>query len=202
MFLLIPFIIVLGSFCGIFIIVWRKRAYIRKLDAIEFGDGVSFWVSMFPELKSGFHKINSAKYKEHFLSETEKLLRRLKIVSLKIENAASRWLERFPKSNSHANSSGQEVSEKTEESGKETHLNGQAYFNGSAWKQREQELIIEIAKSPKNGDLYKELGNLYFGQKQWEDAKEALRAAFNLMPEDLEIKARLDKILRRFSPEV
>ncbi|MBI2626865.1 MAG: hypothetical protein HYW77_01335 [Parcubacteria group bacterium] len=194
MFIIFPLILILGSIVAIFAIVWRKRIYLRKLDALEFENGISFWVSMYPELNEVFNKVQLSKYKDHLLTELEKALRRLRIVSLKIENKVSHWLERMPKvleSTAVETNTGNGTTKET------TLVN--LVVNGDDWKKQEQEFVMEIAKSPKNAQLYRKLGALYMKQKLWEDALESLKTAVNLDPEDLESKARLEKVVQKVS---
>ena len=57
-------------------------------------------------------------------------------------------------------------------------------------KMEEQKLIIEIAKNPKNPDLYEVLGDLYMKMAGYTDAKEAYEAAMALVPSKEELKVK------------
>ena len=66
-------------------------------------------------------------------------------------------------------------------------------------KKEEQTLIVEIAKSPKDVDLYKKLADIYIEMGNNEDAHEALSAAYNLKPGDEELSKNLEKIKKHLS---
>ncbi len=62
---------------------------------------------------------------------------------------------------------------------------------------QEQRLILAIAKTPRDPDLYKIIGDIYTQTEEYEDAKEAYQRALKLDPDDYIIKTKLAKVLRK-----
>ena len=64
-------------------------------------------------------------------------------------------------------------------------------------KEKEQLLIIEIAKNPKDTRLYNELGNLYMRTGEYEDAKNSFEKILELEPENEAIRRKLARVLSK-----
>ena len=195
MYLLIPLIIFLASLLLTVWIVTRKFVYLRKLapEALENSAAVqeNFWAEFFPELAGFFKKIKIREYGVAFLAEFEKFLRRLRLISLKIDTLTNRLIHRVRKTAVHHEGILTKEAEIENERGIE--------IAGNGMKKRdliedEQKLIIEIAKNPKDAELYKKLGQIYLKTGDDGDALESFKKALELNPEDKEIKAKLEKI--------
>jgi tetratricopeptide (TPR) repeat protein len=193
MFLLIPFAIFLVSIVLIIGIIARKFVYLKKLTPEIVGaNEENFWAEFFPELSAEIKKINLREYQVSFLAEFEKFLRRLRLISMKIDAFTNSLIHNVRKTTAEHEeilSSRAEIKEIEEpiitpDVQKEL-------------KEEEQRLIIEIAKAPKNAKLYKEIGNIYMKTGDNPDAMEAFKKAFELDPEDTESRTKLDKVLAR-----
>lgn len=181
MFLIIPLILIVGSAWGIGYIVQPK---IRELQGKENLPQVeeSFWRLMFPEFFNFWDRIDFEGFKKNFLNDYEKFLRRVKILSLRTHNLTNKLLEKK-----------QKVAARPEF--KETEpLNGQKAVN-IYFKTKENNLISEIAKNPKDKNLYKTLGALYLENQMYDDAKEVFSVVLELDPNDGEAKEGIDKIV-------
>lgn len=192
MFLLIPFAIFLISVGLILGIVARKFVYLKKLtpEVISGSDEGGFWSEFFPELSAKIKEIKFREYQVGFLAEFEKFLRKLRLISLKIDTFTDRLIHHVRKT-TVAN----EEILNTELLAKENEVTPEA--GKKDLKEEEQKLIIQIAKTPKDAKLYKELGNIYMKTGDNQDAMEAFKKAFELDPEDIESKVKLDKVLAR-----
>lgn len=179
---------------GIVALVVRNLPAIKKADDFEVKKG--FWNLMFIEFVSFYRKIPFREYKQQSIGLYEKFLRRLKIVSLKVENKTSKWLERLPKEESKDISSRQisDIKARDKKEVKKVSEEDIRAAEESNFKKEEKRLITEIAKFPQNADLYKELGALYVKNNVLDDAKEALKVAVELDSEDRETAEILNGI--------
>ena len=146
-----------------------------------------FLSDFFPEIFYQLKKINFSSYKVSFLREFEKFLRRMRVMSLKIDRLTNSLLAKIRTENLKNGIAVQtEFKEKPETApvSKENKT--------SQLKREEQLLIIEIAKAPKNPDLYKKLAEVYIALKNFSDAKESLKAALELNPGDQKTKEKLE----------
>lgn len=194
MYLIIPLILISASLFGIGFIVWPKlRVLKNSSESYKLESGENFWNLMFPEFFHLVDKIDLKSYKESFLSDIEKFLRRIKILSLKIDNAINKWLEQRPKvSNGDFNKVEVDDKEKTgnnieENSKKATVVN-------AVFKNKEKELIAKISQNPKDKELYKALGALYLEYNELSDAKAVFNVILELDPNDKEARETLKKI--------
>lgn len=189
---IIPIALVIVSGAGIFLIIRKKIPYLKKLEESGFEEEGNFFKLMFPEIFSRLERLDVDAYKKRFYNEYEKFLRRVKILSLKIDNYANKWLEGVAsKGNGEAEKtangspeiedSPQSASEKLEEAADEL-------------KKEEQSLIMEIAKNPKDVNLYSQLAEIYIKMGDKQDAEESLKTGLELDPENLKIKQLLGKI--------
>lgn len=204
MFLIIPLtIFAVSAGLGIWLIA-RKFVYLKRLtpeavtsDVLNPQDG--FWSEFFPEIKSWIRKVNPQEYKVNFLAEFEKFLRKFRLLFLKIETLNSRLIHKVRKTTIEQ---GEVLSEKAaqEEAQQLAAIKAETEDKkdgGMDLKEKEQSLIIEIAKDPKNSELYKGLGRLYIKTKNWEDAYESFKKAVELNPEDVEANQELDRASRK-----
>src|SRR3989338_2517166 len=102
MYLIIPFLFILGSVSGVFFIFWKKLPYLRKLSSDASGSDLSyynFFESLFPGAVQFFKKIDLEEYKQLWMGEFEKFVRRLHIVSLKLDNFTNKLLHKIKTKN-------------------------------------------------------------------------------------------------------
>src|SRR3989344_9530249 len=100
MFFLVPLIIILFSLSGIFFIAWRKFPYLKKISApvsvtTESYGFLEFVHDFFPEIFYQFRKVDLNSYKASFLREFEKFLRRMRVMSLKIDRLTNSLLAKI-----------------------------------------------------------------------------------------------------------
>ena len=196
MFFLIP----LGIFLiSLFLITWlvaRKFVYLKKLapGVINNSDVTqeSFLAEFFPEMAQHLKMAKLQEYSAAVLAEFEKLLRRLRLISLRIDTLMSQLVHRVRKSNARREEI--LVKETVAEAEKEVSKPIRISDVKKDLKEEEQRLIIEIAKNPKDAELYKKLGQVYLKTREGRDAFESFKKALELNPEDRETKAKLEKI--------
>lgn len=197
MFIILPLAIFLISIAAIFWLAARKFVYLKKLapGVIDNLDMVqeNFWAEFFPEAAQHLKMAKLREYGAAILAEFEKFLRRLRLISLRIDTFMSQLVHRVRKSNARR----EETLVRETESEAEKDI-GRPVRTGDAKKQdlkeEEQRLIIEIAKNPKDAELYKRLGQVYLKTGESGDAFESFKKALELNPEDGEVKAKLEKI--------
>lgn len=191
MYLLIPSVLILASAGGIFLIVWRKMPYLKKLTVADVQLGQSIWSDLFPELANGVNSTRLKHYRGVWLLELEKFLRRLRVMSMKMDRMSDSLIKKI-----------RNVTERkyekhhvavANESGETTTTQGRGADRSVGledFKREEQKLIIEIAKNPKNSALYEVLGDLYMKTSNFADAKESYEAAIELNPTKEELKKK------------
>ena len=197
MFILIPLVLVLASAAGIFFIVWRKMPYLRKLTVTDVQSGQSIWSDFFPELANGVNSTRLKHYRGVWLLELEKVLRRLRVMSMKMDRMSDSLIKKI-----------RNVTERKHEKhhGAAAAETGATTFAKAAepiretiedFKREEQKLIIEIAKNPKNSALYEVLGDLYMKMSNFADAKESYEAAIELNPANEELKKKHSQAIEK-----
>lgn len=181
MFLFIPLILIAGSAGVIGYIVWPKIKEIKKSEKLpEVKENL--WLLIAPEFFKTWDKIDFHGFKKNALADYEKLLRRVRILSLKTDNFVNKLLEKRQK-------------KAIRPEFKETFFSDEPKANASNFKAKENGLIAEIAKNPKDKNLYKTLGALYLESKMLSDAREVFDVVLELDPNDLETKVNIDKIV-------
>lgn len=200
-FFLIPFCIFLASLLLTARVIARKFVYLKKLtpEALEGSAAVqeNFWAELFPELAGLLKKIKVREYGVALLAEFEKFLRRLRLISLKIDTLTNRLIHKVRRSTVYH----EEILTKEAEVNNEREAEMSSQTGNGAkkndLKEEEQRLIIEIAKNPKEAELYKELGDIYVKTGEWSDAVESFKKALELDPEDESVKNKLEQASKR-----
>ena len=205
-FILIPLALILASAGGILFIVWRKLPRLEELAETGSTNGASAesgWRHVFydlcPEVWNWAKGVKVKEYKEMWLVETEKLLRRLRVVSLKMDRFSDSLIKKIRK---RANRPAAEFESASGKQGPvpSAQREGNIGTGAAEFKKNEQRLIIEIAKNPKNAALYEELGDLYSGAGDYKDAKESYEAAIELNSNNEELKKKLSLSLEKLTP--
>lgn len=196
MYLIIPLTIAALFIFIVFCVVWRKFPYLKKLSepavVSPSPNEVSLLVFLsefFPEIVQYVKKIDLNSHKNNLLKEFEKFLRRLRVTSLKLDRFTNSLLAKIKT----------EVLKNEEQpvvEFKELPVTQNVRRENPAekYKREEQLLIIEIARNPKNPELYKKLAEVYVALKNFSDAKESLEAALELDPADEKIKEKLEEV--------
>lgn len=193
MFLLIPLFLIFGSLLAIALVIWRKLPYLKKLPVDTPPSDSGFLSEWFPEANHYYKKIDLSAYRDYWLKELEKFLRRLRLVSLKLDRLTNSLIN---KTKTRTNGA------KPKEGGRADDLSfGTAGENviqnkeaANNYRRQEQLLILEIAKNPKNPELYKKLAEIYISAKNFSDARESLETALELSPQDEKIKEKLEMV--------
>lgn len=181
MFWIIPLVLIASSAAGIGYIIWPKLKEIKNDEDLPEARE-DLWRLISPEFFSVWDSIDFQGFKRNALADYEKFLRRVRILSLRTDNFVNRLLEKRQK-----RAAKPEFAE-PDDFGEETR-SASAYF-----KTKENNIIAEIAKNPKDKNLYKVLGAFYFENKLYGDAKEVFNVVLELDPNDLEVKELLEKI--------
>ena len=178
MFWIIPLVLIGGSLYGIGRIVRPRFSELKQKELPEIKN--DFWHLMLPEFFYLWDRVDFHGFKRNVLTDYEKLLRRVKVLSLRTHNLTDKLLEKRQKTVPRAEFKDSEFNSQKEEN---------VYF-----KTRENNLIIEIAKNPKDKNLYKTLGALYLDNKMYSDAKEVFNVILELDPSEEQVKDTLEKI--------
>ena len=202
MFFIIPFGIFIVSVFAVALVVGRKFVYLKKLST-EVVESVvpeqeSFWAEFFPGLAAYFNSTKIRQYRLDFLAEFEKLLRKLRLASLRFDAATNQLIRKVRKSVVHHESiiSSEDAAAQVEQEIK-TLESASGNDLGKDWQEEEHKLIIEIAKKPKNADLYKQLGCIYMKMGEWHDAAESLKKAVELDPDDETTRNKLARVTQK-----
>ena len=206
MYLIIPLSILAVSVVVISVIIGRKFSYLKKLDPEVIDSNntnglmavTGFWHEFLPEASDFIKGVDTSEYRKFYLSLSEKLLRRLRVVSLKIDSLTHRLITKIKSSNKAI---AIVEAERERESGATPDTGVQEQdkpiiilSREEKLKQKEQELIIQIAQDPKDPELYKKLGNVYLQLKNPDDAAESFKVALKLKPDDEKTKKNLEAL--------
>lgn len=201
-YLTIPLGFALIAFIGVVVIVWRKMPFLRKLtpEAHEVGDT---WLhDMAPEAITWLRNIHWQEYKQKFLVELEKLIRRWRLLMSVADRASDRLVKKVRRGHQEAARQVQEQQAQVIESVKEEEDKDSEELNmddPDQLKQKEQSLIVQIAQNPKDAQLYSELARVYAKLRNYADAVESLKAAVKLKPEDESFTKRLEVAKKRLA---
>jgi len=198
-------------------IVWRKRSYINKLyllntagvsggtTAID-GSGASilgfnwkrYGADFFPEGADLVRKFKLHEYKTAWLKEAEKILRKTRLVSLRVDRLSDSLIKKIRRVHVNGQLSDKISSEAVQDKTQKEDV-GIKSISPVFLKNEEQRLVMEIAKNPKNPDLYESLGDLYLEMNSFVDAKESYEAAIELSPQKESLKVKLSGALEKIS---
>ncbi len=202
MYIIVPLSLILLSAVGIFWIVWRKIPSLDKLAAsdqgfnganldIRSGSWKDLFSDFFPEAHEGLEKL---KLKEHlvlWLLELEKSLRKMRLFFLKIDRLSESLIKKIRlihlsnKPYNEVQAKPEIIKRSSVQSASIKPREEISQFDLS--RKEEQRLILEIAKNPKDPNLYDILGDTYMRMKNFEDAKESYEAAIELNPGNNEL---------------
>lgn len=196
MFILIPAVLILASIVVISVIIFRKMPYLNKLTP-ETHVGGNILRDLFPEFSEGFKNLKLKEYSNLWLIELEKLLRRLRVVSLKIDRIFDSWIKRI-RSGSGFKVTTSTVTDKSDAlEAPILKVQTVPRITMEDMKREEQGMIIEIAKNPKDAKLYEVLGDLYIKMNNLLDAKESFEAAIELNPHNEGLRKKHSQVLEK-----
>lgn len=208
MFFFIPFGIFVGSLAAIVWVIARKFIFLKKLapDIIDSAQTTpeGFWAEFFPEIAARLRNINWTEHKVNFLAEFEKFLRRLRLISLRIDTFTNGLIHRVRKTTIEHEEMIKESAESAEavKAAAVAAPKKRKARNLKELKEEEQLLIIEIAKNPKDAALYMKLGEIYIKTGEEEFAFESFKKAVELEPENKEAQLKLEKLTPKLENKV
>src|SRR3989344_3647275 len=179
MYIFIPLIIFLIATGYAVFAVRRKLEFLKKITPEAIQDRPAswqtFWSEMFPGVVSFSQRVEWQENKVHFLAESEKLLRRMRLLFLRLDASIHALINRLRHKT------------KREEAILEQQADDAVVMPIAIAldpKEEEQLLIMEIAKNPKDALLYRKLGDVYIKINNYEDAKQSFSKALELNPKD------------------
>lgn len=202
MYLLVPFLLIIFSAAGIALVIYRKMPYLKKLTPESHEVGDSLFYDFFPELSEYIDEAKFKELKKNFLKELEKLVRRLRVVTLKMDHISDRLIKSLRRSHITAHLEHKALLEEKTEEPVTTPAPVSAEPSQEELKAREQQIIIEIAKNPKDPVLYNQLGDLYLAMHNVEEARESFEAALALTPNDLVLARKYSQLIKKTEPIV
>ncbi len=199
MFLVAPLIIFVASSVVVFFISFRKLSYLKKLNTDQSSGAVEvseltlaqFIYQMFPEIFDYFRRVDVAAHKSSLLLEFEKFLRKIRLTFLRVDNLSNSLIHKIRASHLEEVQKSQEKVE-AQKSADLAPVVDVMEDQSADVKKREHDLIIEIAKNPKNPLFYKKLGDLYIETKQWRYAHESFASVLKLDPTIKGVKRKLE----------
>ena len=195
MYLIIPIGIFLLSVAGIVYILVKKFVYLRKLspEAINDTSGTKnmFWSDMFPEISRWMASINWREHRVRLTDESEKFVRRLRLIFLKIETFTHNVSMRLRRSKKHHEA----ILVKEEQEMVEDAVLPIAPLLDP--KEEEQHLIMEIAKNPKDPLLYLRLGDVYMKTGDKDNARLSFETVLQLDPENWYAKKKVKDLPKK-----
>ncbi|MBX4211352.1 MAG: tetratricopeptide repeat protein [Candidatus Yanofskybacteria bacterium] len=198
MFWILPSLILIGiTSIGIVIIGWRKFPYLRKLAPEAHEVGETMWHDLFPELFSWYGRLPTRELRDWRLRETEKLLRKVRLVFSKIDRVSYSLIHQVRREHLEQN-----IKLEPESKPFIPEANSRPKSQADIMedlKKEEQRLIIEIAKTPKDGELYIKLGDTYMSMNNFSDAKEAFEEAMDLDPENKTLHRKLSVAIEKIA---
>lgn len=192
MYIIFPIVIFVVALSGIWVIISRKFIYLKKLTPEAISNPpptmMTFWSAFFPEVISFFGKIQWREYRVRFTAESEKMLRRLRLIFLKIDDLTHRLIRRLRRSvQKH-----EEILEKQEEVKIEKEQVVAIATRDP--KEEEQHLIMEIGKNPKEPALYQKLGDIYLKTGETDNARMSFKTVLDLDPENWYAKMKIEEL--------
>lgn len=206
MFELLPQIIIIVSIAGIIFIVARKIPSLSKIpEDIKVSDVSDSFKKKFKApsfINKLWFKIKSFRYSEYshkFLDFSEKVLRKLKFVFLKLENKLTDWAELLKEYSQKVKIRRQGIGVRIN-SDSEKNVESKIFHSSDVTSsiedldKLEEKCIAAIAKNPRDIKAYKELGSLYIKKNNVPDAREAFQQVLRLDHFDKDAEEQLRKL--------
>jgi len=201
MFDLLPQIIIIISIAGIIVIIARKIPQIpasKEKKKVDINSAESK-IKAPNSLNKVWLKIKGFRYSEHshkILGFLEKILRKLKVFFLKLENKITNWAERLRIHSQKVKTRREGMDVKIESDGEENtqSLNLDSHIKTSGENtadKTEEEYIAAITKNPRDLEAYRNLGNVYVRKNDIKDAREAFRQILRISPSDKDAEMKL-----------
>ncbi len=183
------------------VIVWRKKAFLRKLTPETHEVGESWLHDMAPEVVDWYRGIPWHHYVQSTMLEVEKFLRRIRLWFMAVDRMSEQLVREVRRVQHQAGQQAlehQEQLQAAKEEKEEEHDADEVDMDDPEQLAREeQRLIVAIAQSPKEAALYSDLAKVSMKMKNYEDAIEALTAASKLEPENTSYLRRREVAKKR-----
>lgn len=194
----------MASVAGVFVIIFRKMPYLNKLTpethiSTQISIGREVLDDLFPELLGFFKNLKLREYGNLWFIELEKFLRRLRVVSLKMDRISESWIKKIRNGNISRTITSNVSDTKEEVEVSVPKIQSAPVITMEDMKRDEQRLIIEIAKNPKDSRLYEVLGDLYVSMNNLSDAKESFEAAIELSPSSEILQKKYSQVLKKMA---
>ncbi len=194
LFITIPIALVVLALVGIAVVVGRKVQYLKKLTPAVGEQPTSWWYEMFHEFVDWYRSIHFRQHREAFFREVEKFLRKVRLVFSQIDRFSASLINRARRAHVESSLASDEQAAAAQQpvaAPVPAPAPVKTPTQAERLKQREQDLIIAIAKDPKSPALYEELGDVYLKMKNFGDAKESFEAALEFKPDDVALTEKL-----------
>ncbi|TSC91711.1 MAG: hypothetical protein CEN90_175 [Parcubacteria group bacterium Licking1014_17] len=206
MFIILPLGIFILSLLLIGAVIVRKLAFLRKLSPEVLENSAvnyrGFWEELLPEAGGIIKFIKSHEWRLKLLEQFEKLFSLLKSISSLIDSLFHKILllvKRKAKQSEQIVIK-EEIKEQKEKAEIEEAIEAISEHNGSDIREEEQLLIINIAKNPRDPELYRRLGDIYIKTEEYDDARQCFEKAIELNPRDIASRGKLKKVLAKLPP--
>ncbi|WKZ27139.1 MAG: tetratricopeptide repeat protein [Candidatus Paceibacterota bacterium] len=198
--------IALLACAGIAWVISRKIPYLKKLDPELHEEEHETWFhAMFPEAIRLVHAIRAIPLRAILTHELEKIMRAFRVAVMRLDTLSTRTIStlrtmRAPGvTQGHLSTDPVAPENEEEKVAVEEPAVVQPVIDAAAVRReelitREQELIIAIARAPKNVELYEQIGMVYKELEQLQDAREAFEAGLKLDPAHAGLRAQLESL--------
>ncbi len=185
---LIPIAVFIAALIAIGAIVGRKFVYLKKLTPEAISNPsptlATFWADWVPEIVVFFKSIRWREHRLTIIGESEKLLRRIRLMFLKVDTVTHQLINRLRRSTKrHEEILVEEILVKEE-----------PVMVVLDPKEEEQHLIMEIAKNPKDPGLYRKLGDVYLKTGEKENARLSFKTVLDLDPGNWYAKKKVKEL--------
>mgnify|MGYP001567241325 FL=1 len=205
--ILILIAIALLACAGIAWVVSRKIPYLKKLDpALHEEEHETWFHAMFPEAISFVGAVRAIPFRTILTHELEKMMRTFRVAVMRLDTLSTRTIStlrtmRAPgvteghlSTDPVAPEDGEAQSEGEGSTVEDVPVIDPVVARRDELIAREQELIIAIARAPKNVELYEQIGSVYAELEQPQDAREAFEAGLKLDSTHAGLRAGLEAL--------
>lgn len=188
--MLIPYLLIIFSLAGIGFIVFKKIPLLVKLPAEP--EAVLPRQSLKEKLFNQLKEVSRLNYWLIFLNWLEKTLKKIRILFLKLDNLVILLIAKLREiSHNFTIKSKAWMSEKRMRRIEKLRL----LADLKRTKEEKEEIFLRIIRqNPKDIKAYKELGNLYLEDKNYQDAKSAFEEVLKINPEEEIAKEKLEEL--------
>ncbi len=176
------------------VIVVQKFPYLKRLspDVIDASteSQSSMAHDLLPFVSTYWERLDFPRKKVALMSELEKILRKFRLLFLRIEHSMVRVIDALRRRNLRHVEAIAEDQDKEEKD--EVPVVHDPIL---ALRQREQLLIMSIAKDPKNPRLYDELGDVFLELNEIGDARQSYQTTLQLEPENEIVRKKIENLI-------